>query len=84
MVVDGECLVVVQCWDNFVTLHEHEEARLAFIRLNANRPDFYGSGNRRLESYVGVVDEKTWRSVRTVGDIRHPEAPPKWTLRKGK
>lgn len=83
-VVSGECLVVVQMWDRFATLHAHEEARLKFVRINVDKPDFYGSLNRRLDSYVGIVDAETWERVQAGEEVRvaPSQFPPKWTLRK--
>ena len=83
-IVNGEHLVVVQVWDRFATLHAHEEARIEFVRINVDMPDFYGSLNRRLDSYVGIVDMETWGRVQDDEEVRvaSSQVPPRWTLRK--
>jgi hypothetical protein len=82
----GEYLVVVQMWDRFATIHAHEEARLEFVYVNVDKPDFYGSLNRRLDVYIGTVNANTWRRVQAGEEVRvaPSQAPPKWTLRKKK
>jgi hypothetical protein len=83
-VIDGECLVVVQAWDRFATLHAHEEARAEFVRMNVDKIDFYGSLNRRGDSYVGIVDMEIWERVQDGAEVRiaPSQFPAKWTLRE--
>jgi hypothetical protein len=82
-VVDGECLVVVQEWGQFVTLHAHEEARIKFVRKHLNHPDFSGLNNN-CTNYVGVVEPDVWKQVQAGQEVlRAPsQAPLKWTLRQ--
>jgi len=67
-------LVVVQLWlDGTTTLHQNEERRIRYIEYDSRSM----MAHTPTESYVGVVDETTWREVQRKGTCFALKAPPK-------